>query len=164
MVAGGLSSPYSHDTANRPANTVTVSGSGAHAGFVNFYTVPIYASDCTTVTPKEPKKLLSVFVYRFLQAQQSYIYAHLKRGAAVPHVYPKDLAELVIPIPPMSEQKRIVAHLDEIATAIQSMTDLYEKKVDKLAELKQSLLRKAFVGELTADSNVSGRALSGKVE
>ena len=43
VVAGGINSSYSHNIANRPANVITVSGSGANAGFVNFWKIPIFA-------------------------------------------------------------------------------------------------------------------------
>jgi type I restriction enzyme, S subunit len=135
VVAGGLSSPYSHSEANRPARTVTVSGSGANAGYVNFWNVPIFASDCSTVVPKDSEKLLPEFVYRFLQAQQSRIYRHLRRGAAQPHVYTKDLSELIITIPPIPEQERIVAILDETFSAIATAAANAEKSIANAREL-----------------------------
>ena len=144
VVAGGLSSPYTHNVANRPANTVTVSGSGANAGFVNFWDVPIYASDCSTVAAKEPNNLLSVFIYRFLQTQQNHIYKNLKRGAAQPHVYPKDIAKLIIPIPSLAEQKHIVAILDEALAAIATATANTKKNIANAKELFESYLGDAF--------------------
>ena len=103
---------YFHDTPNRPANVITVSGSGANAGFVNFFNVPIWASDSSTVLPTNDN-LDVQFVYRYLLAIQPFIYSELARGAAQPHVYSRDLAKLPIPIPPLEEQQRIVAVLDE---------------------------------------------------
>ena len=44
-------------TSNRPANVITVSGSGANAGFVNFWPIPIFASDCSTILPLDSKEL-----------------------------------------------------------------------------------------------------------
>lgn len=37
VVAGGLSPAYHHDTANTISPTITISASGASAGFVNLY-------------------------------------------------------------------------------------------------------------------------------
>ena len=155
VVAGGLSSPYTHNVANRPANTVTVSGSGANAGFVNFWDVPIYASDCSTVVAKEPNNLLSVFIYRFLQTQQNHIYKNLKRGAAQPHVYPKDIAKLIIPIPSLAEQKHIVAILDEAFAAIATATANTKKNIANAKELFDSELNSVFQHPQPAENSVS---------
>jgi len=52
VVAGGVKPTYYHNKPNRDGSTITVSGSGASAGFINFYKEPIFASDCSTVIPK----------------------------------------------------------------------------------------------------------------
>jgi len=53
-----------------------------------------------------------------------------------------------IPLPPLPEQKRIVAKLDELSTETQKLEAVYRQKQANLEELRQSLLRKAFEGEL----------------
>jgi len=54
-----------------------------------------------------------------------------------------------IPFPPLPEQKRIVAILDEAFAGISQAVANAEQKLTALAELKQSILQKAFAGELT---------------
>ena len=49
VIGGGTKPTYFHNEANRYSNCITVSGSGASAGFVNKWDVPIFASDCSTV-------------------------------------------------------------------------------------------------------------------
>ena len=112
VVAGGLQPSYFHKTSNRPANVISVSASGANAGFVNFWSQPIFASDCSTVAPKSPSTDAR-YVYHALVNLQSYIYKKLRSGAAQPHVYARDLADLAIPHPPLIEQRRIAAILDQ---------------------------------------------------
>jgi len=41
--------------------------------------------------------------------------------------------------------------LDNFLTETQRLETIYEQKLNALAELKQSILQKAFAGELTAD-------------
>ena len=91
VVAGGLKPTYYHNQANRLGNTITISGSGANAGFVNFWNQPIFASDCSTVEVIN-NKLDITYVYYFLLSKQQYIYNELRSGAAQPHVYGKDIA------------------------------------------------------------------------
>jgi type I restriction enzyme S subunit len=117
VVAGGIGPAYFHDTPNREANVITVSGSGANAGFVNFYDRPIWASDCSTVEPKDEAVDIH-YVHRFLLSAQRFINENLRQGAAQPHVYPKDIARLEVPLPPLEEQRRIVEILDQAFAAL----------------------------------------------
>jgi restriction endonuclease S subunit len=112
VVAGGLVPTYFHDTPNREGNVITVSASGASAGFVNYWETPIFASDCSTVESESPKVSIK-YVFHFLRRKQEYIYSKLRSGAAQPHVYAKDIAALKILLPPLSEQRRIAAILDQ---------------------------------------------------
>jgi type I restriction enzyme S subunit len=62
------------------------------------------------------------------------------------------LADLTIPKPPLlAEQRHIVAHCGALAAETQRLESLYRQKLAALAELKQSILQKAFAGELTAE-------------
>ena len=88
VVAAGLNYSYLHGEFNREKFTITVSGSGANAGFVNFWTERIFASDCTTVRGETD---LDTFLgLQFLKRHQNYIYSQAK-GSAQPHVYPSDI-------------------------------------------------------------------------
>jgi type I restriction enzyme, S subunit len=122
VVAGGLKPTYYHNQANRSGQIITISGSGANAGFVNYYDIPIWASDCTTVLPKQGDQLLVKFVYLFLKSKQKHINEELRQGSAQPHVYPRDISKLPIPVPSVVEQERIIAILDEAFSSISEAT------------------------------------------
>jgi type I restriction enzyme, S subunit len=70
------------------------------------------------------------------------------QGAALKHLYLVDLRRLVIPLPPLREQKIIVESLDALSEETHRLTSLYERKLAALEELKKSLLHQAFNGEL----------------
>ena len=55
-------------------------------------------------------------------------------------------------IPSFSEQINLAQKIDEIASETQRLETIYRKKIAALNELKQSILQKAFTGELTADT------------
>ena len=55
---------YYHNGYNRNSNTITISASGANAGFVNFWTNRIFASDCSTI--EESPNYNVKFVYYWL--------------------------------------------------------------------------------------------------
>lgn len=117
VVAGGQQPAYFHNEANRKAPIITVSASGAYAGFVNFFNRDIYASDCSTIQPINNEKIDIQFIYRFLKTKQKDIY-NLQQGGGQPHVYPKDLAKIKIPLPPLSVQKEIVEQIEVKQNAI----------------------------------------------
>lgn len=59
------------------------------------------------------------------------------------------LKELTVGFPALSEQSRITEHLDEFSEQIDQLEEVYESKLNALTELKQSILQKAFAGQLT---------------
>lgn len=71
-------------------------------------------------------------------------------GAAQPQITRQSLSPVLISYPKsLSEQKRIVQKLDSLSTETQNLEAIYQQKLDNLEELKQSILQKAFNGELT---------------
>ena len=55
-------------------------------------------------------------------------------------------------IPPIEEQQKIADYLDGLSVEVQRLEGIYRNKLAALNELKQSILQKAFTGELTADT------------
>lgn len=98
VVAGGQEPSCYHNVANREAGAITVSASGAYAGYINFWNCPIFASDCNTIISKDDEKTDQTFVYFGLRAMQKQIYG-LQKGGAQPHVYGKDLQKFMFPCP-----------------------------------------------------------------
>jgi len=79
---------------------------------------------------------------------QQKLLAH-SRGATVQHVNMKDIRALHIgAIPPLSEQRRIVANVGDASEETQRLASIYQKKLTALDELKKSLLHQAFSGNL----------------
>ncbi len=61
----------------------------------------------------------------------------------------KEIVEnIFLPLPPLEEQKRIVAYLDRIAEKQRKLLELYEQTEKELELMKQAILSKAFRGEL----------------
>ena len=75
--------------------------------------------------------------------------------AGMPKVNRDHLFRYSIWIPNLLEQIKIVQKIDEIARETQRLETIYRQKLAALKELKQSILQKAFTGELTADKEVA---------
>ncbi|MCY3626173.1 MAG: restriction endonuclease subunit S [Gammaproteobacteria bacterium] len=141
VIGGGTKPTYFHNEANRVANCITISGSGANAGYVNLWDIPIFASDCSTVEDKNGRNLQK-FIFYFLKSKQKFIYENFRSGAAQPHVYAKDIAQLDFPIVPLIEQQRIVTKLDTVFDEIDKVMKLVDTKIAKIEALKISLINK----------------------
>ena len=71
-------------------------------------------------------------------------------GVKVRHTSPKKLCAISVCFPPrISEQKEITNKLNKLQEETQRLKAIYQHKLEALQELKQSLLNKAFTGELT---------------
>ena len=64
VIAGGQKPAYYHNIANRNGETIAVSSSGAYAGFVSFWTKPIFLSDSFSVN-SAPQLLMPKYVFYF---------------------------------------------------------------------------------------------------
>ena len=125
VIAGGQNPAYYHNKYNRNGNIITISASGAYAGFVNYFEEPIFASDCSTVKSLDEKISLTKYIYCLLKGKQNRIYS-FQRGGAQPHVYPKDLVNFIIPLPPLKIQEQIVAELDNYQKIIDGAKQVVE--------------------------------------
>ena len=133
VVAGGVDYAYKHNEYNREANVITVSASGANAGYVNFWSERIFASDCSTIRGKT--LIATKWLYYYLKSIQEQIYKVLQKGAAQPHVYPEDLK--LIPVPNVDEklQAKIVAEceaVDNEYNATRMNIESYRKKIEEI--------------------------------
>jgi len=117
VIAGGQQPAYYHNQSNRTGKTITVSGSGAYAGFVNYFEIPIFSSDSSTIQSLDEKKLLTNFVFYLLKEKQDEVYK-LQSGMGQPHVYAKDLKQIQIPLPPLEVQEQIVAEIEQYQKVI----------------------------------------------
>jgi len=144
VIGGGLGPTYFHNIANRKPPVITISASGANAGFVNYWDSPIWASDCTTIVEKPESPALIDYIFKYLQSRQEFINTELRRGSAQPHVYPSDIADLELPLPSLEKQREIVEKLDIAFAEIDLLEENLGFSDEKTNQLLQSLLSAAF--------------------
>lgn len=142
VIGGGMSISYYHNKSNRIGTTITISASGAYAGYISIHNYPIFASDCSTI--KESEAYDIYFLYFNLLNRQKEVYS-LQTGGAQPHVYPQQLRNLFVPIPKSkSEQTRIARTLSEMDAEIQAL----EKKLEKYKMIKQGMMQVLLTGKI----------------
>ena len=136
VIAGGQTPSYYHNEFNREGESITVAGSGAYAGFVSYWNQPIFVSDAFTIDPL--KGLKHKYLFHWAKMNQGRIIA-TQKGAGVPHVHGKDIANFLIPIPSLSEQQRIVSILDTFTSSISNLKQQIEER-RKQYEYERNLL------------------------
>ena len=141
VVAGGIEPATYHNQANTTAPVLTIAASGANAGYINLWHIPVWASDSSYIDDSITPNVY--FWYIMLKKRQKEIF-DAQVGSAQPHIYPKHIAEL-----PMN-----VVFVEKIAEYNEIVTPIFEKKRQlfleskHLTSLRDTLLPKLMSGEL----------------
>ncbi len=123
VISGGREPSFYCNKSNRDGETITVAGSGAGAGYVQYWNIPIFVNDAFSV--KGNKKLMTKYIFYFLSSIQDKIYT-TKKGGGVPHVNISSIESFLIPVPPIEVQREIVCILDSFTEYI----NLLEKELE----------------------------------
>lgn len=110
VIGGGQTPMGFHNQYNTKENTILCSSSGAYAGFISKYDKKVWASDCFSIIPKN-KLIDNTYLYYVLKNIQGFIYEN-QTGTAQPHVYSKNLYDIIIPVPSLKRQREIVEYCE----------------------------------------------------
>lgn len=99
----------------------------------------------TPTTEKLSGHFLSLY---FGSPQMKNKFEEIRSGSTVPHLTCGLVRELMIPLPSIAEQQTLVAELKELEADTARLASLAHVKLLALSQLKQSILQRAFAGEL----------------
>lgn len=142
VISAGLLPSGTHNKANVNGTSITISSSGANAGYVSFHYSDIWASDCSFVDTQHTQHIY--FVYEVLNNMRNLIF-NLQRGAAQPHVYSKDVNRLNIIVPN-----------DTLLHKANKQLRVFHKEIHSLQQQSQLLIRQRDL--------LLPRLMSGKLE
>lgn len=142
VIAGGKQPTGYHNVSNRTKDTITISGSGANAGYVAFYHVPIFASDCSTIN--EQSGFAVKFLFYALLIRQADIY-DCQAGGAQPHIHAKDIKDITLQVPTSIEEQRAIA---AVLTNMDNDIAALEQKRDKYITVKQGMMQQLLTGKI----------------
>lgn len=94
------------------------------------------------------KLVNEVYVRYFISSHQDEL-RNNKIGSAIPHLNKELFFNLIFPLAPLEEQKRIVEIIEKQFAKLDEARDLIQKSLDSFADRKSAILHKAFTGELT---------------
>ena len=139
VVAGGLEPAYYHNASFTESPVITVSGSGANAGFARMYFQKIWASDCSYVDSSATNFIY--FTYSFLKENKKSLDS-LQKGAAQPHVYAKDINALKLNCPPKDLLVKFEKSVKPLFDKIGKCQNVIEKSKDARDRLLPKLMSK----------------------
>ena len=140
VIAGGMKPACYHNIANTKAPVVTVSGSGANAGYTQIHNVDVWASDCSFIDSNCENLY---YVYCFLSRRPKLL-RHSQTGAAQPHVKPADIHRFQVVIP----TKDVINEFQQIVKPLFDRIGMNKKENARLASLRDTLLPRLMSGEL----------------
>ena len=141
VIAGGLEPSTYHNVANTQSPILTISASGANAGYVSLWNVPVWSSDSSFIDSSMTDDVY--FWYVLLKKRQKEIF-DAQTGSAQPHIYPKHIASMSISSLDIKE----VHSYTSIVTPIFEMIGQHKEENTILASTRDSLLPKLMSGKL----------------
>lgn len=141
VISGGLKPAGFHNKANTVAPVITVSASGANAGFVSVWGEPVWSADSSYIDSTITKYVYTY--YLFLKNKQKEIY-DMQTGSGQPHIYPKHIE--LLEIADLSE-----CEFNDFEQRVRPLFDMIhenKKQIDYLSNIRDSLLPKLISGEI----------------
>lgn len=148
VVAAATSFSFLHNEANRSEYVITISSSGANAGYINFWREPIFASDCSTVQGNSIE--ITLYCYYWLLYFQETLF-NQQIGAAQPHVYPEHISKIPIVIPP----NHILNKIKDCMVSINMQQHMAEQEIEELTKQRDELLPLLMNGQTTLNYHLS---------
>lgn len=137
-------------------NSILVVWDGARCGLVG--NAPCDGALGSTLAVLEPTHVSPEYIFHFLRSRYEQINSN-PRGTGIPHVEPDLFWGLEVPLPPLAEQKRIVAKVENLLARVNAARDRLAPVPAILKRFRQSVLAAACSGRLTADWRDSRESL-----
>lgn len=124
----------------------SIAGTIGTVALVNSEVLPANTNQALAIIRGYEDHLLGRYLMHILRSSISRTLNNKKRGGALQNISLKDIKETAVPIPPLSEQKRIVEKLDALLTRIDTVIEHLQESVT----LKSNLLQSALDGQFAA--------------
>lgn len=141
VISAGITPSGFHSHANVYGISITMSSSGANAGYIAVHYSDIWAADCSYI--EEASTPYIYYVYELLNNIRSII-NNFQRGAAQPHVYPRDINRIKMIIPSEDIRKKANEKIGVIHCQINNL----QRQNSLLARQRDLLLPRLMSGKL----------------
>ena len=128
VIAGGAGKiAYYHNEYNRDENVITVSKSGANAGYVWWHHYPIWSSDSISIRSLDESKYLTKYLFLCLKQKQKEIYER-QQGTGQPHIYIRHLKDFPVPVLPLKDQLSLLMRYQELEKDYLDAHDAFKRE------------------------------------
>ena len=141
VISAGLEPSGYHSTSNVQGVSLTISSSGANAGYLAIHYEDIWAADCMFITEKNIKNIY--YLYELLNNIRPVIF-NQQRGAAQPHVYSKDINNLRLWIP----NEELIENANKLFESFHKEIYQLQRANKNLAKQRDLLLPRLMSGKL----------------
>lgn len=125
---------------------VSINGTLGNIAFYNNEKVVLGKSACYFNVNEGVNKF---FIRHIIQSQKFVNYAiNTATGSTIPNVSLKAMREFEIPLPNLKEQKQIVQEIESRLSVADKLEENIKESLKQAEALRQSILKKAFCGEL----------------
>ncbi len=128
--------------------TILLTVSGATLGVPKISKIDAYFNDGIVAFPNLSDEVFSEYFYYFLKSRTKWFRDYNARGQGLPNLNTDMLRPMKFPLPPLDEQRRIVAYLDSVQARLAAVREVQSATGEELDALLPSILDKAFKGEL----------------
>lgn len=129
-----------------PPYSVLIAMYGATIGKVAILGVPATTNQaCACAVCNQ--SLLYMYLFYYCISQKN-VFIEKGKGGAQPNISQIILKQHPIPLPPLSEQQRIVERIEELFAKLDEAKERLQEVADSFAVRKAAILHKAFTGEL----------------
>lgn len=139
----------SHSSAKLfPVNTVAIAMYGATIGKVGILGIAATTNQACACGVSNPSANYKYLFYYARSQKDNFI--KKGKGGAQPNISQEIIKSHEFPLPPLSEQQRIVDRVESLFDKLDEAKQKAQDALDSFETRKAAILRKAFTGELTA--------------
>lgn len=128
-----------------PANSVVIAMYGATIGKVGLLSITTSTNQACCVLPKSKFMIEQLALYIYQTAKQPMLIEAM--GGGQPNISQDVIKKLKVPVPPVSEQQAIVAHIEAETAKLDKLMSKANRQISLLQELKQSLITEVVTGK-----------------
>ena len=139
----------SHSSAKLfPVNTVAIAMYGATIGKVGILGIAATTNQACACGVSNPSTNYKYLFYYARSQKDNFI--KKGKGGAQPNISQEIIKSHEFPLPPLSEQQRIVDRIESLFSKLDEAKQKAQEALDSFETRKAAILHKAFTGELTA--------------
>lgn len=139
VISAGIEPSGYHNQSNVEGVSLTISNSGANAGYLMINYSPIWAADCSYCNSSKH----IYFYYEMLNNMRTVLF-NLQKGAAQPHVYAKDINKMKVLLP----SQDLIERANQKIKLMHQKIYFLQQQIANLTKQRDLLLPRLMSGKL----------------